>query len=667
MAENKDEILADFQSITAIDDVGEAFSHLEETNWDLMAAIQRVMPQDATAMEAARDFNKREYETNNFTNVDYSRWRNTAEAMYASLAGPSTSSDADIIDLTSDMDADAKKKDPKQLTFNIHYNQQVYTINLPSTATVADLKDRIFSTAKVPICRQAIRGWPPAKQREANSPTSQLSNLDLANENELILIDFTEDGYMDEKRDEMLRRFQETFTLNIVQQPEDKTHSLPFPGTTTILEVKTNVYSITNIPVRYQEWSGWPADADNSTTLAQSGIELQHNLVLRSNADKVKNNAKSSKSNNIVNIDSDSSADEFEDASDFNADDDFFSDPPTQSRLKHLIPDQTDDETVGSIQFIENYIQRYGDPHPVFFQGSLEDALREACHKPAKDRKLLAIYLHHDDSVLTNVFCDQLLRCESVMQTLIQNFILYGWDLTYESNKNLFLSSISACVSVTASITVRNIPVDRLPAILIIAKTRSTCEVLSVIHGNVGVDDLLSRLMETVELYSEHVRVEIREENERAEREQVKYEQDMAYQKTLEADMAKEAARRQKEMAIAAERKRLESEQADKEARREARRQEAEKALSPEPAESSSEAVTKIRIRKPTGDMLERRFLIKSPLQDLLNFVASRGFPIDEYKVISSWPRRDLTTMSPNETLESLKLFPQETVILEER
>lgn len=52
-------------------------------------------------------------------------------------------------------------------------------------------------------------------------------------------------------------------------------------------------------------------------------------------------------------------------------------------------------------------------------------------------RKLLAIYLHHDQSVLTNVFCDQLLRCESVMQTLIQNFILYGWDLTYESNKNL--------------------------------------------------------------------------------------------------------------------------------------------------------------------------------------------------------------------------------------
>ena len=119
---------------------------------------------------------------------------------------------------------------------------------------------------------------------------------------------------------------------------------------------------------------------------------------------------------------------------------------------------------MGSIQFVENYIQRYGEPHPIFYQGSLEDALREACHKPAKDvsytisvffkfifkymliffnvqRKLLAIYLHHDESVLTNVFCDQLMRCESVMQTLIQSFILFGWDLTHESNKNLYITN----------------------------------------------------------------------------------------------------------------------------------------------------------------------------------------------------------------------------------
>lgn len=54
-------------------------------------------------------------------------------------------------------------------------------------------------------------------------------------------------------------------------------------------------------------------------------------------------------------------------------------------------------------------------------------------------------------------------------------------------------------------------------------------------------------------------------------------------------------------------------------------------------------------------------------VQDLLNFITANGFLIDEYKVISSWPRRDLTSIDAGQTLEALKLYPQETVILEER
>lgn len=54
--------------------------------------------------------------------------------------------------------------------------------------------------------------------------------------------------------------------------------------------------------------------------------------------------------------------------------------------------------------------------------------------------------------------------------------------------------------------------------------------------GNVGVNELLSSLIECVEVFSEHQRVEAREEQERAERELVKWEQDMAYKESLEAD-----------------------------------------------------------------------------------------------------------------------------------
>ena len=40
---------------------------------------------------------------------------------------------------------------------------------------------------------------------------------------------------------------------------------------------------------------------------------------------------------------------------------------------------------------------------------------------------MLAIYLHHDHSVLTNVFCTQALCADSVVSFLSANFVTFGW------------------------------------------------------------------------------------------------------------------------------------------------------------------------------------------------------------------------------------------------
>uniref|UniRef100_A0A1B0FPV9 UBX domain-containing protein n=1 Tax=Glossina morsitans morsitans TaxID=37546 RepID=A0A1B0FPV9_GLOMM len=715
-SENKEEILANFQSITGIDDVGEAFSHLEETNWDLMAAIQRVIPQDdeiqpplLTEAEPMVPFSYHASTSttalNNFssessTSSTCPRWfkntrnhsKNNTAADSAFVPVSSNSADDDLIDLASDMDLDASMSSTsstttKQILFNIHFDQKIFDIRLPSTATIEQLKKKVNDVTGIPICRQAIRGWPPAKLREAQIPTTKLSNLNLSPENELILIDLTEEGYMDFENnifhnyisDEITGRLDKMFKLTIVQQPEGNRHELMFPGRTTVQEVKTNVYYVTDIPVRHQEWTGWPQSCENDSTLAQSGIQLTHNFILQNGSSKIRFNTNSAtvtstlppRTANVMGLDTDSSTDEFEDASDFNNCEEFFTDPPpVQSASRHLISNNTDNETTGSLEFLDNYKQRFGEPHPIFFSGSLEDALKEACHKPARERKLLAIYLHHGESILTNVFCDRLMKHESILQTFAENFIVYGWDLTHESNKHLLLSSVTGCISNTASLTVRNISIDKLPSILIIGKSRlsgrTSCEVLSVIHGNVGLDDLMSRLLESVEMYNEHLQVEIAEEDARALRDQVKAEQDMAYQQTLQADIAKEEAKQQKEAAIAAERKRLASERAEEDARRESIRLVAKQSLPHEPAETEKN-ISKIRVRKPTGDFLERRFYINNTLEDLLNFVASHGFLIEDYKLISSWPRRDLTSVNATQTLQHLKLYPQETVILEER
>lgn len=122
------------------------------------------------------------------------------------------------------------------------------------------------------------------------------------------------------------------------------------------------------------------------------------------------------------------------------------------------------------------------------------------------------------------------------MQMLESNFIMWGWDITLETNRARLLTSINRCLGNVATATIRNIPVEKLPAIILIMKVRSSTDIYSVIYGNVSVNELMLQLVDAVGVWSEHQRVEVRDEEERAARELVKWEQDQAYRESLEAD-----------------------------------------------------------------------------------------------------------------------------------
>lgn len=74
------------------------------------------------------------------------------------------------------------------------------------------------------------------------------------------------------------------YKIKISMQPDGRSISLTLPANTTLLELKTDVYYITDIPVRHQVWSGWPLDVavDNATNLAESGIGRRHSFVVQS-------------------------------------------------------------------------------------------------------------------------------------------------------------------------------------------------------------------------------------------------------------------------------------------------------------------------------------------------------------------------------------------------
>ena len=102
-----------------------------------------------------------------------------------------------------------------------------------------------------------------------------------------------------------------------------------------------------------------------------------------------------SRPSGTVDIHSDSDQD-FEDPHDMMDDDDniFVSDKALNSkRIQPLIPDDYgSDDAMAAIRFAEEFSNRYGQPHPMFFPGSLDDAIRESCNQPAKDVMMLNQY-----------------------------------------------------------------------------------------------------------------------------------------------------------------------------------------------------------------------------------------------------------------------------------
>ena len=67
--------------------------------------------------------------------------------------------------------------------------------------------------------------------------------------------------------------------------------------------------------------------------------------------------------------------------------------------------------------------------------------------------------------------------------------------------------------------------------------------------------------------------------------------------------------------------------------------------LPSEPDEDCSEPISTIRVRGPEGLTLKRRFLASQPLQLLFNYLTAKGFHTpDEYKVLTTFPRRDVST-----------------------
>lgn len=676
MADDREITLADFQACSGIDDIGEAIMHLESSDWDLVSALNKVVHHDTQQLpsEMSPDVEMIEAFVEGVPVIKHSSSTSTS----TNNADTTKNNTKKIDDLISMKPGTSKVADTSLLKFKIHYLDKTFKINIPDNCTVGDLKAQVCQKVKVPNCKYQLDGW----KKESPTPSTVLKSLNLQRAINILFLrpiaQLVELETSDSVSISMSERLARVYILKINDKIQNKNYSLQFPGTQTVRDVKAGIYALNDVPIRNQKWIGWPLGVvDDDTLLGASGINYpEHHLIVSKNekdTDNTKLKDKDKKNTNeIVDIaDSDNSdiedIEEFEDTpGSFLIEDDIFIDNISTKKIQRLIPDNINDEINGTINFSKEFEIRYGPSHPNFFNGKFEDAIKESCLTSAKDRKLLGVYLHHDNSVLSNVFCTHLLGCETVLQLLAENFIVYGWDFTFESNKDKFLNTVQSTLGVMASETIRTIDIDTFPVLIIIMRLRSATDIFTIVRGNVGVNDLLTSLIHAVDVFQDQRRIDINAEEERQARELVKQEQDKAYQESLDADRAKEEAKLLQIKIEKQLKEKAENERILEEARKESIRTLVESSLPAEPDETIDN-IYKIKVRIPGGKLLERRFLHDTKLQILFNYLIVEGYPNDEYKILSSWPRRDLTTLDTNLSFSDLKFHQQETLILEER
>lgn len=218
---------------------------------------------------------------------------------------------------------------PKELSFNIHLKYEIHKIKILDTSTVADLKTKIMSVTSIPTHRQMLTGWIPNEAMCTDSTILRTLNLDQSNE--LILKDSNDGELMDDDGlDCTASRANDIFIINITRQPDGDKFTLQFPGRQKFLEVKTDVYTLTTIPVRQQVWTGWPDNITNQTTLAQSGIESTINVEVS----RVRESAAGSSRSSSDVIEVDNSDENSSDDNDFQDANDDFNDYYTETTTR---------------------------------------------------------------------------------------------------------------------------------------------------------------------------------------------------------------------------------------------------------------------------------------------------------------------------------------------
>ncbi|UJR21465.1 hypothetical protein I4U23_024550 [Adineta vaga] len=184
-------------------------------------------------------------------------------------------------------------------------------------------------------------------------------------------------------------------------------------------------------------------------------------------------------------------------------DDEFYNElmdaPPEHE--DHLIPDGCKDEIVG-IEHLKSCLNRRYNSCPIVFIGSLSDALKGAFDlNDIKERRPLMIYVNNDNSLYSNLFCRQLLCNDKIIDYLLMNYVLWAWDVTFESNGQMLNEMYKkAFTQITIEQQIGTESAEHYPLLLVVYRSNTGNYLFDrIIVGSTKqpvVDEFLCRLIE---------------------------------------------------------------------------------------------------------------------------------------------------------------------------
>ncbi|CAF1343882.1 unnamed protein product [Adineta ricciae] len=99
------------------------------------------------------------------------------------------------------------------------------------------------------------------------------------------------------------------------------------------------------------------------------------------------------------------------------------------------IPTQYQNDANAIESFASCFYRRY-NCRPEFFAGSLQDTC-DAAFSPLeiKDRRPVLVYIHHDKNDSINMICKKVFCAETIIDYLLENYLVWPWDITIEGNR----------------------------------------------------------------------------------------------------------------------------------------------------------------------------------------------------------------------------------------